>query len=108
MIGILLIYWVGKYFYLLAEEYKQNKWVFAIIGIVVFYGSQFVFGLLLGVLNEIFEFGIDFDGVFINLIGIPIGLLANYILYQLLEKHWKKNQIRPQDSIDDIGTAFKD
>ena len=51
MLGIVLIYWLGKYFYQLAEKYNQNKWLYAILGIVVYYVSQLFFGFVLGILS---------------------------------------------------------
>lgn len=103
LFGFILIYWMGKYFYQLADKYNQNKWLFAILGIVVYYLSQFVVGLFIGVLNAIFNFGIDFNNFGVNLIGIPIGFLFVYLFYILLEKNWKKSKIEPIERIDQIG-----
>lgn len=103
LFGFILIYWIGKYFYQLAEKYNRSKWLFAILGIVVYYLSQFVIGLFIGILNGIFDFGIDFNNVGVNLMGIPIGFLFVYLFYILLEKNWKKNKIEPIESINQIG-----
>ena len=35
MLGLVLLYWIGKYFYKLAEEYDKSKWGFAILGLVL-------------------------------------------------------------------------
>lgn len=108
MLGIVLIYWLGKYFYQLAEKYNQNKWLYAILGIVVYYVSQLMFGFLLGILNELFSWGINFDNFAINLLGIPVGLLASYLFYLLLEKIWKRDVVVIKDSIHDIGKPEMD
>lgn len=105
MIGLLLIYWVGKYFYQLAGEFKKHKWGFAIFGLATYFGSQLIIGLFLGILNEIFILGIDFDSVGINLLGIPIGLVSCYLLYQFLEKKWKREYVNPSAEIDSIGVS---
>ena len=48
MLGLLLLYWIGKYFYKLAEAYDKSKWGFTILGIVVYYAGIVVLGLILG------------------------------------------------------------
>ena len=108
MLGIVLIYWLGKYFYQLAEKYNQNKWLYTILGVVVYYISQLIFGFILGILSELFGWEINFDNFAINLLGIPVGLLASYLFYLLLEKVWKRDVVIIKDSIHDIGKPEKD
>lgn len=103
MLGLVLIYWIGKYFYVLAEKYNQNKWLYAILGVVIYYLGQIIFGVILAIFNEFLDLGIDFDNVVINLLGIPIGGLACYGFYKILENNWKKIQLQPIENIDDIG-----
>lgn len=102
-LGLFLIYWLGKRFYILAEKYNQNKWLYAILGVVIYYLGQIIFGVVLVILNEFLEFDINLDDVVINLLGIPIGGLACYAFYKLLESNWKKIQLQPIENIDDIG-----
>lgn len=104
MFGFVLIYWVGKYFYKLAEEYKENKWLYAILGIAIYFGSQLLTGVFLGLLDIMFGWNIDWEGnVAINLLGLPIGIGFSYLFYILLERKWKKDKIEVIESIDDIG-----
>lgn len=102
-LGLFLIYWLGKRFYVLAEKYNQNKWLYAILGVVIYYVGQIIFGSILAILNEFLDFNFDFNNVAVNLLGIPIGALACYGFYKILENNWKKIQIQPIESIDDIG-----
>jgi len=104
MFGLILIYWVGKYFYQLAEKYNQNKWLYAILGIVIYFVSQLLTGLFLGILDMIFGWNINWDNTAINLLGLPIGIGFSYLLYILLEKKWKKEEVKI-DSIQDIGQS---
>lgn len=60
-------------------------------------------GFTIGILNEIFALGINFDAIGITLLGIVTGALFTYLFYYLLEKKWQKNKIEPLQSIDDIG-----
>ena len=108
MLGILFIYWIGKYFYQLAEKFNQNKWFYAILGIVIYYSGQIIGALLIAVVSELFDLGIDFDGVLINVVGILIGGIACYLFYLLLEKVWKRDVVIIKDSIQDIGKSEMD
>ena len=102
-LGLFLIYWLGKRFYILAEKYNQNKWLFAILGVIVYYFGQFVYGMILVILSEFFHLDIDIDNVGYSLIGIPIGALFCYAFYYFLEKNWQSKQVVPIENIDDIG-----
>ena len=109
MLGILLIYWIGKYFYQLAEKFNQSKWLYAILGIVVFYAGQLLFGFVIAIVNILFDLGIDFDNTLaIDLLEIPIGALSCYLFYKLLDKVWKKDVVIVTDSIQDIGKSELD
>lgn len=108
MLGILLIYWIGKYFYQLADKNNQNKWLFAILGIAVFYITQFIFAIILVFLNEFGITNVDLDSFALNLLGIPLGFLGCYIFYILLEKSWKKDVVDVAEDIQDIGNPELD
>lgn len=109
MLGILLIYFIGKRFYDLAEEFNQNKWLYAILSIIVYYVAIVIFGLVLGILALIFEWNLDWDNNFgINLLGIHIGLLADWGLYLILENRWKKKIVLVKDEIEEIGKPLED
>ncbi|WP_025743522.1 hypothetical protein [Aquimarina pacifica] len=105
MLGLLLLYWIGKYFYKLAEEYNKSKWGFAILGIVVYYGGIIFFSLIIGIIFEITSPGFldTFNETLLSIIMIPFGMLSSYLLYQYLEKIWKKNRSDLHESIDKIG-----
>ena len=104
MLGILLIYFIGKRFYDLSVEYNQNKWLFAILSIVVYYVSGLVFGVILALLDILFDWGIQWEDNFaINLLGVPVGLLAVWGFYTILKSKWKKPVAIVKDEISDIG-----
>jgi hypothetical protein len=105
MLGLFLIYFIGKQFYKLAEEFNKNKWVFAILGVLTYYVGQVIFGVLIAIYDEI-------QGTFIiesssdlalGLMGMPVGLLACVSLYYLLRYHWRKNKKPEENLIDEIG-----
>ncbi len=103
MFGILFLYFIGKYFYTLAEKNEQNKWLYAILAIVVFYAGTFIGGIILGIF--LLLFGVDFDwenNQVANIIALPFGFLADYLFYIILKKRWKVS-IEVEDEIQDIG-----
>lgn len=103
MLGLLLIYFLGKKFYDLAFDNKRKPWAYAILGIVTYYGSLLLFGFVLGIIlaltgNISFIEGHD---LLFSLMSIPIGLLSAYILYKVLEKNWKKSPVNHQSELLD-------
>ena len=104
IIGLLLIYFIGKSFYELAHTHNRSKWGYAILGIVTYYGLQ----LLLG-------FGIGFylvlrngDGAIttetelvVTIVGVAIAAFGTWGLHYLLKKSWEKN-VRPEQGREDL------
>lgn len=95
MLGLLLLYWIGKYFYRLAEEFNKNKWLFAILGIIVYYGATFVFGVITVIIGEIVSPGFmdTVNDTLLGILMIPFGILTSYVFYILLEKSWKAKNV---------------
>lgn len=105
MLGLVLIYFIGKKFYDLAIEFNQKKWLWAILGGVAYYfGAMIIGGVTLGVLDGLFSLGINWENSFvIGLLALPFGLLTVYIFYILLKKNWEKSVVVVTDEIQDIG-----
>jgi hypothetical protein len=108
MLGLFILYFLGKKFYELADEYDKNKWGFAILGVITYYGGAFVFGIVLGVLELLTEttWIETKSDLVLGLIAMPFGLLACYGLYYFLEKTWKKEIVLQKDTrIEQIGKS---
>ncbi|TCI92664.1 hypothetical protein [Tenacibaculum sp. M341] len=106
MLGLLLIYFIGKKFYTLAEDYDKSMWGYAILGVAIYYAGILSFGVLLGLFMVVLESDFLDTGneLLLSIISIPIGLLSCYILYVILEKKWKKEQpALGGNLIDEIG-----
>jgi hypothetical protein len=102
MLGILLIFFVGKYFYDLAAQYNKSKWLFAIIGVISYYGGTFLLGLAIAFMGE---YGVSGDltglsGIGLSLLAIPAGVLTSWLSYSLLKKAWSKTPV--DDGPDDV------
>jgi len=109
MLGILLLYFIGRFFYKLAEEYGKSKWGYAVLGVVTYYAGTFIYGIIYVLIyfanNPLaLESDVDNDWT-LRLTAIPIGIGFAYGLYYILERSWKKDKKEETGSIniDDIG-----
>ena len=98
MIGLILIYVVGKSFYDLAWEYKKNQWLFAVLGVVSYYAGTTVAEFVLIVLSELEFFSLPNFGI--SLLGVPIGLLSCWGTYTLLKNKWGAAEKVGEETLD--------
>lgn len=94
MFGILLIYFIGKRFYQLANLYRKNGWGYAVLGVISYYAGTFLGGMILAILWDIlFSDSMDASPSFIlSLLVVPMGLLACWGFYKILETQWEKGE----------------
>lgn len=92
MLEILFIYFVGKKFYELSHEYRKNNWLFAILGVITFYGAVFLGSILLGIIFVLTNATtmLELPKIVFGLMCLPFGFLAAWGLYKILENNWKK------------------
>ncbi len=91
VLGYVLLFYIGFYFYRLAENHKKNKWLFGILGIATYFIGIFAYPLYLRLTLHV-DID-DFDFVTISLKSIIIGLLCVFILFQLLSFIWSRKGI---------------
>lgn len=105
MLGLLLIYFVGKKFYDLAFEYDRSRWGFAIAGVVCYYAFTFICAFVIALFIEINSPGYitDSNEIWIGMLGIPFGILACWGLYKILENSWIKARAQAQPNTLDSG-----
>jgi uncharacterized membrane protein YdjX (TVP38/TMEM64 family) len=112
MIGIIFIYYVGNYFYKLADKFDKNKWLFAIIGLAVYYGSTLFLGLIYGITLELTGNSMSestAETVILSIVGLIAGLTACYFLHKFLENKWQLEAIEnKKDGIDSIGQVVEE
>ncbi|WP_194767223.1 hypothetical protein [Tamlana sp. I1] len=106
MLGLVLLYWIGKYFYKLAEDYNKSKWGFAVLGIITYYGGIVLFSFITGIVMELVSPGLieRFNDTLLGFAMLPFGILSCYLFYKYLEKKWYKNKPNVNDLIDEIGS----
>lgn len=107
MIGLLLLFWIGKFYYQLAEKFNKSKWGFAILGLATYYGTMVVLMLIFVVICLLFNIEFDFESneTLLSLSGIPFGIAGAYFLYKFLEKKWEKEYVNPLTEINSIGVS---
>ncbi len=102
MLGLILIYWIGKTFYKLAGQHDRSEWGYAILGIAAYYGGQIVFAVLAVLSLSLDESDLEGGGeLAISLIAIVVGALICWGLYKYLEKQWTKPAL-PDPAFDDV------
>jgi len=93
MLGLLVIYFIGKKFFDLATEFERNKWGFALAGVASYYIGTFIGGIVITIFLELFlDKSIDeANDLGLALIALPFGLIASWALYVLLKKNWRQH-----------------
>lgn len=102
MLGLVLIYWIGKTYYALAGKHGKNEWGYAILGVVVYYGGQIALGLFALMMTGLE--GFDSEGgadIILNLAGAAVGGLICWMFYEYLKKKWNKPP-PPKQGYDDV------
>lgn len=103
MLTIIIICFIGLQYYRLAEEFHKEKWGFAILGVLSYYGGIYLLGFIIAVIMDILSSGF-IDAVYKVLFNIneipftayymfPLGVLTSYVLYRWLQRKWEKEMI---------------
>lgn len=103
MIGLLLIYFIGKAFYELAFDYNKSKWGFAILGVLSYYAGTFLGGVVLAIIGIVTnsDFPQNQPGLLLSIMAVPFGLLACWGFYKILVSVWNRKEIlKTDDTLD--------
>ncbi len=104
MLSILLIFFIGKYFYELAQDYYKHRWLYGVLGIVVYYFGTMIGGFIVAILSELLGWNMNFESsLTLTAIAIPSGLIFAVVFYFLLQRNWKNAKVEVKDEIQDIG-----
>ncbi len=89
MIGLILIFFVGKAFYELALQKNKSGWLYAILGVAAYYAGTFVGAVLVAIGYEAFIGSVDdVNDTLLGALGIPVGVLSCWGYYRLLKNRW--------------------
>lgn len=109
MIGLIILFWAGKTFYQLAHEFDKNRWAFAILGVVTYYGGTILAGVVIGVLFELNSPGYinETNEKWVGYLTIPFGMLTCWLTYLFLKKRWSTpNDIDSGTTLDADLTKY--
>lgn len=98
MLGIILIIFMARQFYNLAADYNKNKWLWAILSIVIFYGVQFIASIIyiLAFVRYEEEMQPWSSQYIINLlVSLLTSIAAAYFLYRYLKNKWELEEDMP-------------
>lgn len=100
-LGYIFLFYVGFYFYRLAEIHQKNKWVYGFLGIVLF-----IIGCLSYVLYCRF---LSTEAVLVeNLLSIGLkaflsGVILVVLIFKILGYVWNRKKRVQKEDIDKIG-----
>lgn len=105
MLGLFLLYFIGKHFYELAEDHNRSMWGFAIFGVIAYYVGTFIGGIVLFIAFDLLSStSLESMGdIAISFMALPFGLLSCAGLYYLLKRIWSKSPEFDPNIIDEIG-----
>ena len=93
MVGLVLLYFVGKAFYDLAGRNNKGQWLFAILGVGTYYAGLFVGAMIIAIGYELFIGSIDeVNETLLGVMGLPIGVLSCWGFYRILKSRWGKKE----------------
>ena len=94
MLEILLVIFIGRKFYELADKHGRNKWGFGVLGVVSTYAILTLVSFLGAILIAMFrpEWLYSMNDLVFVIICIPFALLGVWGLYTGLKKSWEKRQ----------------
>lgn len=103
MLALILIFFVGKYFFDLAGRYNRSEWGYAILGVISYYAGTFIIGIIVGVLGEfaVINDVENIPSVVLTILAIPSGALTSFLLYRYLENRWDKPTYEPPSEVLD-------
>lgn len=105
MLGLFLLYFIGKNFYNLAADHGRSEWGFAILGVVAYYVGTFIGGIVLVIAFELLSSTSieSMSDMAIGFMALPFGILSCVGLHYLLKGIWTKKPGFDPSIIDEIG-----
>lgn len=92
MLGLVLLYFIGKHFYNLAFEYEKHQWTYAILGIVAYYAGTAVAGFVLLFIADDPMRIVEESQVLLGIFAIPFGIFGCYLFHLYLVRKWMTEQ----------------
>lgn len=105
MLSVIILYFLGKRYYKLAEFHGRSKWGFAILGVACYYVGAIVSATIFAIAYDMLGYGLidDLNDYLLGLIGLPFGILAWWLVFKYIERRFegKGKQALASDLLDD-------
>jgi len=92
MLGLFLLYFIGKAYYDLAEKHTRKKWLHAFLGIASYYAGTILGGVVIVILYGAMESeqAVDqMNDIVVSLLSVPFGILSCWLVYYMLKRKWE-------------------
>ena len=105
MLELLIMGFVGKYYYELAQDHYKHRWGYAFLGVGLYYGSNVLYWILVPfIVVPLFGTGV-ITGSMAIIVPILFSLLMCLLVYVQLGRVWRKKEEPFVDEIDEIGNS---
>lgn len=97
VLPILLLFFIGRNFYVLAKKHQKNSWFFTLLGITTYFFGIYIFRISHNFILQKIGTPYLLEGInryILGLIAMPFGLLLCFLLDRFLEKRWSKLKIK--------------
>lgn len=103
MLGIILLYFIGKTFYDLAVRYKRNPWGYTLLGVASYYAGIILAEVNYVLIYYLLEWGSieELNDILLGLMAMPFGVLACWLTYRYLKEHFKAKKTQSDPNILD-------
>jgi len=109
MVGLILLYFVGKAFYDMAGRHNKGRWLFAILGVGTYYAGLFIGAMIVAIGYELFIGSVDeVNENLLGLFGLPFGVLACWGFYRILKSRWETKETFSGSSSEVLDANFMD
>ncbi len=108
MLGLIVIYFIGKAFYDLAGEYEKHKWGHAIAGVATYYLGTLLLGVFIGLIAVGDNPEILDNFLVLSIFSLIAGLGTCWLLYKYLERKWTSVPMFKDDEILDTEWMNRD
>jgi energy-coupling factor transporter transmembrane protein EcfT len=94
MLQISFFYFAARYYYQLAESCRKQKYLYGILGIIIFYSGQVVGEVAVETILYFVTFVFKqpqltvYDSLW-SMLSFPFGILICWMVYRLLKKKWQ-------------------
>lgn len=101
-LSYIFLFYVGFYFYRLAENHNKNKWIFGVLGIL-FFIMVYVAFLLFSRFSNTHEFNVE-NLISISMKAFSIGFIGVVFFFQVLSFVWSRKKKLNTNIINKIGS----